>query len=343
MGASSSDMAAVRVKEDVFLRLPIPKEVYDPIHAWARKTNGKRKRENPDFVKFINTPALVNQVYTYGTMEFEQFIDKVFRHFNSMPALESFWGQQCEQGALFSRKCRFLSLIEVGDEVSVDDTSARSRMLYDTKFVQSTLYTAVCQGAPCVIPLYLSVRNPQEDTTHANMALVKYRPDTRVVSCIIFEPHAEMDSAKNTVNGMRTFLYDSTIYCGDVPDVQVDSPWSSEGLQGYAPVCVQWSALMFFSYMFTCELHAACNPLLTRLALKKLWRVRAVAIPVWMYYMYTLGIKHETGDTTMHADFGTDSEIDVYRCAEQSTCTDPCVRGADGQCFNKHLFPGTPQ
>jgi hypothetical protein len=170
------------------------------------------------------------------------------------------------------------------------------------------------------------------------MAVIKYSPDTRTVTCRLFEPHASKGDAIPAIDGLRTFIYKSLIYCGDLPKVEITSPWHKYGLQGDAPICVQWSTLMFFTYMLTCEVYGECVPSLTKTALKTLWNLRTIIMPVWMYYM-DLSIPNPSAtDTLLDPDFTPGSEIDMYRCAEQTVCVSPCEEGVDGKCFNANLF-----
>ena len=362
MGNESSHYAFELLDSNEKLYLPIPASVYNPIRLWTinptenkKKKNKKRKRDDAAaadeppavndvnaFVKFINTPAQVNAVYEQGAGETsDSYVDAMFDHFNGMDAFKTFWAGLCGTTTRYSQRC---CMVDVEDgKVVVGEASRNYRILHDTKFVQSCIYTAVTAGMKCFIPMSITLN--EEDGMHANMGVLKYDPERRVVSCLVFEPHAVKEESDPTVKAMRRFIRDTLAYTvtevpgGELPRVKVRSPWTTQGLQGNAPVCVQWSALMFFTYMLNCEVGGTCDTKASIRVLQHMWEIRKSIIPIWMFYMNQIIVKSSSLETQfLDPEFEPDSEIDPYRCSDAWPCRYPCALGSNGKCYNKKMF-----
>lgn len=334
--------------------VPIPSDVYYPLRMFTqkirtspRKKKRKRQDENPivpQFIEFINSPSKINSVYEYGSSNSTLFVDSVFHFFNQFDSLKSYWDSQCRAGTIFSKQCRMMYVYETDGRVLTEKYMDKNREYYDTKFIQSALYTALTHRISCAIPLFLSLL--AEGDEHANMGFLKYNSETNTVSCSIFEPHATQEDVDPTVRAVRSFLEGIIESTGSAPPptLNVTSPWHEKGLQGGSPICVQWSLLMFFTFMLNCEVGGGgCNMALEKELLMHVFRNRSSIMPIWMYYMDTTIVRSKfvPGGDLGKEEFDPDTELDVYRCSEQkSPCSYPCAPQKDGDgCYNKLLFP----
>lgn len=332
--------------------VPIPSDVYYPLRMFTQKLSStyprkkKRKRQEgenpiiPQFIEFVNSPSKINSVYEYGSSHSTTFVDSVFHFFNQFDLLKSYWDSQCRAGNIFSKQCRMMYVYETDGRVLTEKYMDKNREYYDTKFIQSALYSALNHGISCTIPLFLSLL--AEGDEHANMGFLKYDSGTNTVSCTIFEPHATQEDVDPTVTSVRGFLEQVIETTGLSPTLNVTSPWHEKGLQGGSPICVQWSLLMFFTFMLNCEVGGGgCNMSLEKELLMHLFRNRSSIMPIWMYYMDTniVRSKFVPGGDLGKEDFDPDSEVDVYKCSEQKApCSYPCAPGKDEGCYNKLLF-----
>jgi hypothetical protein len=332
MGAEISSFAFELLADNEKMVMPFPSEFYNPLRVWTVTKKRKRDDRVDAFVEFVNSPSRIMGVYDWAYKPYE-FVDTVCAHFNEMDVFQQFWKEKC--GSPYSEETRIL-LIENG---RVDpEPRGKYRIQHDVKFIQSSIFSAMEHGNPCFIPMYLHLRD--HNGSHANMSVLKYDPGFQQLSCVIFEPHATKDAAPATIHAMREFLTDTVLMALEgAPRVYVWSPWVETGLQGDAPVCLQWSLLMYFTYMVNCELGGGrCGRKSMKRVLSHVWDMRKSAMPIWMYYIHTQ-IETPRGYNVLDRDFEPDSEIDAYKCSESPLpCRYPCALGGDGKCFNKKLF-----
>lgn len=343
MGASQSEYAT-ETEGSRHLQLPIPDAFYAPLAAFLmQRRKGKRKRIDPHvhaFHKFMNNTAQMMAVYNRNK-EGTKYVDDVMAHFNAMGEFASFWSDLPPNG-IYSRSVRHIML---RDGV-VEEDAPDARTLYDTKFVQTTIYTCVGEGLHCFIPIFIMVLNGDGDA-HANMGLLEYMPEKRRLTFKLFEPHATTQAVQSRRLGLYTFLYTPVAHASveqELPSVKVTAPTSDHtGLQGDAPLCLQWSLIMLLTYMINCRLegHAGCSSKVLNRTVAHMFSVRKRLMPIWMYYMNTEIVRSDAvreGEEVLDG-FGADSEIDPYGCAESPLpCRYPCSQGRDGKCFNKKLF-----
>lgn len=350
-------MFAFELLDEGKFYVPIPSDVYYPLRLFTQKTRTrprgkKRKRQDenpivPQFIEFINSPSKLHSVYEYGSSNTTVFVDSVFHFFNQFDPLRSYWDSQCRAGNIFSKQCRMMYVYETDGRVLTEKFMDKNREYYDTRFIQSALYSALEHGISCAVPLFMSLL--AEGDEHANMGFLKYDPGTNTVSCTIFEPHATQEDVDPTVRTVKSFLEGIVESAGlaSPPTLRVTSPWHEKGLQGGSPICVQWSLLMFFTFMLNCEVGGGgCNLALEKELLMHVFKNRSSIMPIWMYYMDTTIVRSKFvpgggEQVDMGEEFDPDTELDVYGCSEQKApCSYPCAPREDGDgCYNKLLFP----
>ena len=324
----------------VGVHIPIPDAIYSPIRAYLfAYTHTKKKRKYTEpivgaFLDFINTPAKINTVYDVAASSDTWFVQAIMDHYNRTETFREFWAKRC-RAHIISRQVKFMRVLQTGDDARVV-SPAQTQTFFDTNFVQSAMYTAFTTNTRLILPIYIIIAY-EDPGEHANMCVISF--DKQRVRCVIFEPHAVSAASAPTVKGMRKFIQDVIDRSGKQLKLTVTSPWSAEGLQGDAPVCVQWSLLMFLTYILNCQM-GRCNLRQMRNALDAVWALRHVIMPVWLFYVHTILFKDvaSTGDY-LDADFEPGSEIDPFNCHTQSApCHSPCAKGKNGVCFNALLF-----
>jgi len=335
--------------------VPIPGKVYYPLRMWAARPRGPEKRRKkrkhtsskvedslvPGFVEFVNSPSRINSVYEYGSENSVTFVDSVFHFFYQFGVFDTYWKDVCASGKIFSKQCR---MMYVGEKVITSNFWGNHREYYDTKFVESALYSALTHNISCVVPLFISLLDGDGDE-HANMGFLKYDSDTTTVTCTIFEPHALKEDVDPTISSVREFLEGIIAATKTTPTLNVVSPWHDKGLQGGSPICVQWSLLMFFTFMLNCEVGGGCNMALEKELLMHVWKFRSAIMPIWMYYMDTNVVRSKfTPGQYIDPEFDRDTEIDVYTChTQKAPCSYPCAPGKGDGCYNSLMFREEPQ
>ena len=326
MGAENSSLAYELLEDDKKLILPFTPHFYNPLRLWT--VTKKRKRGDP-FTKFVNSPTQIMAVYAQAREPYE-YVDRVFTHFNQMDMFQTFWKGKCN--TMHSSTPRVLRV--VNGQVDTD-TPGHYRPQHDAKFIESAMFTSVVRETTCFIPMYLQLED--DDGAHANMALLTYDPGVRKFSCLIFEPHATFEASRPTIGAVRGFIHRTLIYTGaNVPDVNVWSPWTKRGLQGDAPVCLQWSLFLFFTYMVNCVLIEGVCDGDYKNVVQHVFTNRNSLMPIWMYHMWEINKPPEVGG--LSSEFESNSEIDAYNCHLQDPCRYPCAIGKNGNCLNKKLF-----
>ena len=344
MGASQSEYAT-ESNGSHDLQLPIPEFFYAPLATFLmQRRKGKRKRVDPHvhaFHKFMNNPAQIMAVYNRNA-EGVKYVDDVMAHFNAMGGFASFWAD-LPPGGIYSRSVRCITMRDgVLEEVPLP-----ARDLYDTKFVQASIYTCVRESLRCFIPISFTILQEGGDA-HANMGILEYVPEKRRLTFKLFEPHATTEAFKSRRSGLYALLYTPAAHASvgqEMPLVTVTAPTSDlTGLQGNTPLCLQWSLIMLLTYMINCRLegHVGCSSKVLNRTVAHMFSVRKRLIPIWMYYMNTEIVRSDAvreRAEVLDEGFGADSEIDPYGCAESPLpCRYPCSQGRDGKCFNKKLF-----
>jgi len=192
------------------------------------------------------------------------------------------------------------------------------------------------------------------DGVHANVAIIRYYPDTMFFRTLLFEPHLKRSIELEST--FRDFLGRLVRVHGG-GQFSLTIPHSELALQGGSPVCVQWVMIICTMYLINCKDESdMCGNIYTDPGnvINALQRRRNEIVPVWMYMMYQIIRRKNPKDLfnlqraavvkptkkKLEGFVPLRSEVDFHQCdlRNRSDCTSPCEYDVKQGCINSNLY-----